>query len=713
MDEMVQAGALANEADYMMGLSSLQYKNSYGANVFRQGGLTLPARMANIFGMSAGPDYIEIQTWNDGPEGHNIGNVWPEENSDLQPSFYMKDHTAWQPLIASFIEAWKAGGSVGSMRVPSYLSSSNNIGVGALWYQALPMNAKCPYDDGIINGSTTFSFWEKPFGFDAGDDLVNWAFVLEPAFVGSSLEIYSGSVLFEVVVLDAAGLSYASFARSPGPQAILLKDPSGNVLMSASGGECVYGDEECLRYIYDMNFSVVGFQLGEQAVNECEEIFLPDVTPPADVTIDLDSFEFTPPALPSFTSQPLATGPSDYAAGDTLQTVSEATGSAFSVDLTLVGSAVSWDSNLCEVDGGTAVASAYCIGESAELMIYWINMLGGPVQTTFRREIPAFDTHFQYHSDWLQPTNDTCLTAHCKLLATAPMHTWTPVGNGTYKGRFHDLHFLHTGQMIGHRVSPRASPPIDSSANSTSTDAVLTKRGYFINQAGQYHSNPSVTYFSPENDRITWGRMLDDDSGGVLDVSRTMGEALSDMVDETSFSEACGTMAINGVGVETGLWNIVRLDDATELTNAQAEADLAGCSLGAVNPTPDVWVMTCFLNDSAPVNSSLLNDRDTDESAPTLKSRMIRWLGLLQSRTATSGNSESYAVNDVIGRTGTTLFTVPTYPNQMNGAETWLTTENGGLTSISKPHLLQMLNNFKAIHPYMPWPTQQTVSTVL
>ncbi|KIN03443.1 glycoside hydrolase family 71 protein, partial [Oidiodendron maius Zn] len=256
MDEMVQAGALANEADYMMGLSSLQYKNSYGANVFRQGGLTLPARMANIFGMSAGPDYIEIQTWNDGPEGHNIGNVWPEENSDLQPSFYMKDHTAWQPLIASFIEAWKAGGSVGSMRVPSYLSSSNNIGVGALWYQALPMNAKCPYDDGIVNGSTTFSFWEKPFGFDAGDDLVYWAFVLEPAFVGGSLEIYSGSVLFEVVMLDTAGLSYASFARSPGPQAILLKDPSGNVLMGASGGECVYGDEECLRYIYDMNFSV-------------------------------------------------------------------------------------------------------------------------------------------------------------------------------------------------------------------------------------------------------------------------------------------------------------------------------------------------------------------------------------------------------------------------------------------------------------------------
>jgi len=587
MDEMVQGAALANERGYMMGLSSLQYKNSYGANVFRQGGLTLPARMVNIMGMPAGPDYIEIQTWNDGPEAHNIGNVWPEENSDLQPSFYMQDHTAWQPLIASFIEAWKVEGNAGSMRVPSYLSSSNNIGVGALWYQALPMDAKCPYDDGIINGSTTFSFWEKPFGFDAGEDMLNWAFVLEPAFVGSSLEIYSGEVLVEIAVLDTAGLFYSAVARSPGAQAILLKEPSGNVLMSASGGECAYDREECLRYIYDLNFSVVGFQIGEQAINVCEEYFLPNVTPPADVEIDLDSFGFTPPALPTFTTQPFTTGPSDYAAGDTLQTVSDAAGSALAVDLTLVGGAVSWPSNLCNVNGETAAPSTYCIGETAEFMIYVINMLGGPVQTTFRRELPASDIQFQYHPRWLQPNNRTCSTTHCKLLAGALSHTWTPVGNGTYKGRFHELHFLHNGRMIGHRLSPTAFPSIDLSTNNTATNGTLFGRGYWSSRDAAL-ANPHLEVYSAQYQRAKWDRIVAANSGGIMDVSKTVGEALADMVDETSFSEACGTMAIDGVGVETDLWNIIRLDDAVELSNAQAEADLATCSLLAVNPTPQL-----------------------------------------------------------------------------------------------------------------------------
>lgn len=38
---------------YMLGLSSLQYKNAYGTNVFRPGDLTLPKRMAALLSMSS------------------------------------------------------------------------------------------------------------------------------------------------------------------------------------------------------------------------------------------------------------------------------------------------------------------------------------------------------------------------------------------------------------------------------------------------------------------------------------------------------------------------------------------------------------------------------------------------------------------------------------------------------------------------------------
>lgn len=41
-------------------LSSIQYKNAYATNVYRQGNINLPARMDNLLGMgSDGPDFIQ------------------------------------------------------------------------------------------------------------------------------------------------------------------------------------------------------------------------------------------------------------------------------------------------------------------------------------------------------------------------------------------------------------------------------------------------------------------------------------------------------------------------------------------------------------------------------------------------------------------------------------------------------------------------------
>jgi glucan endo-1,3-alpha-glucosidase len=83
--------------------------------------------MSNILTMSPGPDFIQVQTWNDGPESHNFGNLWPEQNTDTQPAYYMESHTAWQPLLSSFIAAWKNGGSATSM-----MPTTTGDGAGAM-----------------------------------------------------------------------------------------------------------------------------------------------------------------------------------------------------------------------------------------------------------------------------------------------------------------------------------------------------------------------------------------------------------------------------------------------------------------------------------------------------------------------------------------------------------------------------------------------------
>jgi len=59
-----------------------------------------------------------------------------------------------------------------------------------------------------------------------------------------------------------AGLNYGSISsRNPRVQYVQPVDSSGNVLMTATGGECIYESGDCARGIYDMNFEVLAFAL--------------------------------------------------------------------------------------------------------------------------------------------------------------------------------------------------------------------------------------------------------------------------------------------------------------------------------------------------------------------------------------------------------------------------------------------------------------------
>lgn len=460
--------------------------------------------------------------------------------------------------------------------------------------RALPMDAFCPYDDGIINGSKTFAFWEKPFGFDSGEDGVYWAVVIEPAYAGSVLFIYGADPLPTEVFLSA-GLNYGSItSRSRGAQFMQVLDKGGNVLLSAAGGECVYGPQECLRYIYDMNYSVVGFQQGRLDAT-CTTATMPDFTIPADVSINLDVVSLAE-ALPTFTALPLPTGPSRYVAGETLQTVGDPPNQDFTVDITLVGSPVEWDPNFCGSEGGS-----YCIGETVEFMVLAVDQLGGPVQTTFRRDIPASDFHFQHHSQWLPPTessknssNNTCSTPRCMLLAGTPTHTWTSVGNGTYKGRSHELHFLHTEKMHGHLVVVGNGSTASVSTDNATNGTLVGRQSGYGSRLSDYNGNGGIPVQNAAS--IRWMVLKKQAEAiarpvGDLDVAKTLGKGIDDTVTETGFPKLCVTPAISGIGTEADLWYIVANQSQPGFSNTQAENDLAGCSLNATTPTP---IMTCL-----------------------------------------------------------------------------------------------------------------------
>ncbi|KAI1105562.1 glycoside hydrolase family 71 protein [Jackrogersella minutella] len=237
-DQAVKSAADAAGKAYMMGLSSLQYKHCCGDSWYRAGETNLPERMEQILSLS--PEFTEVITWNDAGESHYIGPCWPEGLTDEILQYGNSDtapHDGWQPVIASFIEAFKAGStSVGDM------APRSGDFAGTMWYR----------------GVLTSCSGDVPRGSGAAVDAVNYAVVLPAASSGLSVRVTSGGQVLATQPVGP-GLSYNSVAGlRTGAQKIELVDGGGQVVASASSQVDVSDgptDGFC-----DYNYYVAGLQ---------------------------------------------------------------------------------------------------------------------------------------------------------------------------------------------------------------------------------------------------------------------------------------------------------------------------------------------------------------------------------------------------------------------------------------------------------------------
>ncbi|KAI0007209.1 glycoside hydrolase family 71 protein [Xylariaceae sp. FL0662B] len=215
MDEAVKKAADAAKKSYMMGLSPLQYKHCCGDSWYKPGETNLPERIEQILSLS--PEFAEVITWNDAGESHYIGPTWKEGLTDeiLQYGNSEKiPHDGWQPLISSFIDAFKAGSDASAMKPRSGKLA------GAAWYR--PVTKSC-----------TASL---PRYSDAALDSVNYAIVVG-ANAGSGLKVRISSGGSELATRGlSTGLNYGAVAGlRTGAQKLEVLDGAGTVLASASG----------------------------------------------------------------------------------------------------------------------------------------------------------------------------------------------------------------------------------------------------------------------------------------------------------------------------------------------------------------------------------------------------------------------------------------------------------------------------------------------
>lgn len=209
--------------------------------------------------MNPPPDFVQFQTWNDGPESHYIGNLWSEQNTDVQPDLYANDvywpHQAWQSLVSSFIDAYKNGKNIRQMT-----PQDGSLAVGAAWYRVVMP------DTAVCSSEGQGKYYDKPDGFTDGLNALYFSMVVNPSIApGYTVVIDAGGEVktWEYPVTPGLNIMYSDFAVRPGAQKIQLKDPSGNVVMSVSGGMCV--STSCPTLVYASNYQVLPLVKGDQS----------------------------------------------------------------------------------------------------------------------------------------------------------------------------------------------------------------------------------------------------------------------------------------------------------------------------------------------------------------------------------------------------------------------------------------------------------------
>jgi glucan endo-1,3-alpha-glucosidase len=250
-DQYVQTGTQANSKSYMIPLSSLQYKHlDSGTNYYRVGEVNLPQRMTEILdlGKTSGtvaPDFVEVITWNDAGESHYIGNLWAEGIPADELAYANQTgwpHSGWQPLITSFIDAYKNGDDSSAMAPPS-----GSAAVGAMWYRTIWMNATCASDP-----------YGKPTGWQAAQDAVNFAVVVAAGQTGLSIRVTSGGTILQTIPVSP-GLNYGSVpGLQLGTQKVELINSSGSAILTANSAIDVTADTT--TGICNFNYQVAALQ---------------------------------------------------------------------------------------------------------------------------------------------------------------------------------------------------------------------------------------------------------------------------------------------------------------------------------------------------------------------------------------------------------------------------------------------------------------------
>ncbi|TGO43939.1 hypothetical protein BCON_0701g00020 [Botryotinia convoluta] len=243
-DTIYQKAAKAAGKGFMMGISPLQFKHIDSTqNWYRRGEANLEVRFDQV--LSAQPDFIEFQTWNDAGESHYMGNTWREPLvSDTTPealSSIAYDHTGYWQILKSFIKVWKARKTSTETMYPT----NGKDAQGTFWHHTLLKNGDCSADSLGLG---------KPVGIGGVEDSVTAVVLVASGVQGLKGSISVGGKVLGTKSLEAGFNTMVVTNITSGAVSMSVTNAAGTVVVSGKGPLEVVNKANLCNY----NFQVVG-----------------------------------------------------------------------------------------------------------------------------------------------------------------------------------------------------------------------------------------------------------------------------------------------------------------------------------------------------------------------------------------------------------------------------------------------------------------------
>lgn len=193
------------------------------------------------------------------------------------------------------------------------------------------------------------------------------------------------------------------------------------------------------------------------------------------------------------------------------------------------------------------------IGDAAELIM--ITILNDDYALSKRDVRTHNDYQFVTHSHWKPSGN--CTTRHCMLAADAPLETWTSVGNGSYKGVPHEVHFMNTGKNHGYSATRQLLSNSTHSKRrggygSIQTTQFVFGQGYLRKPLISWDEEEFGNFDKPIQDLTAYGAMDSANKGYLTNCNVYMDNSTA-FDDDNTTSITGGGMSFSVPGVATAV----------------------------------------------------------------------------------------------------------------------------------------------------------------